>query len=127
MGNATPSGIPRGRREGSATTDQPSAPLAKPVADDGNVGAAPAVEQARRHGVHLESDARLLQSTLLADPGGGWRQPDAGLWGTLDDARHFTHPNLMALVAPDRAVRLHEELRSPPGRTPFPPGAEEAE
>jgi GH15 family glucan-1,4-alpha-glucosidase len=43
----------------------------------------------------------------------GWREPDAGLWEMRGPARHFTYSKVMAWVAFDRAVRLHEEFGQP--------------
>ena len=46
-------------------------------------------------------------STWLED---GWREKDAGIWEVRGPARHFTHSKVMAWVAFDRAVRLHDEF-----------------
>jgi GH15 family glucan-1,4-alpha-glucosidase len=43
----------------------------------------------------------------------GWRNPDAGIWEVRGPARHFTYSKVMAWVAFDRAVRLHEEFEYP--------------
>ena len=37
-------------------------------------------------------------------------EPDAGIWEVRGPRRHFTHSKVMAWVAFDRAVRLHEEF-----------------
>ncbi|CAN5549008.1 glycoside hydrolase family 15 protein [soil metagenome] len=39
----------------------------------------------------------------------GWREPDAGIWEVRGPVRHFTHSKVMAWVAFDRAIRLHDE------------------
>ena len=43
----------------------------------------------------------------------GWREPDAGIWEMRGPRRHFTYSKVMAWVAFDRAVRLHEEFGYP--------------
>ncbi|MBA2469328.1 MAG: glycoside hydrolase family 15 protein, partial [Chloroflexia bacterium] len=40
----------------------------------------------------------------------GWRLKDAGIWEVRGPERHFTHSKVMAWVAFDRAVRMHEEF-----------------
>jgi len=40
----------------------------------------------------------------------GWRQKDAGIWEVRGPEQHFTHSKVMAWVAFDRAVRMHEEF-----------------
>jgi GH15 family glucan-1,4-alpha-glucosidase len=40
----------------------------------------------------------------------GWRQKDAGIWEVRGPNRHFTHSKVMAWVAFDRGVRMHEEF-----------------
>ncbi len=40
----------------------------------------------------------------------GWRMKDAGIWEIRGPERHFTHSKVMAWVAFDRAVRMHEEF-----------------
>jgi GH15 family glucan-1,4-alpha-glucosidase len=52
---------------------------------------------------------RLLRH-VLAWLGDGWRQKDAGIWEVRGPLRHFTHSKVMAWVAFDRAVRMHEEF-----------------
>jgi GH15 family glucan-1,4-alpha-glucosidase len=40
-----------------------------------------------------------------------WQRTDEGIWEVRgDNARHFTHSKLLAWVAVDRAIRLHEEF-----------------
>jgi GH15 family glucan-1,4-alpha-glucosidase len=41
-----------------------------------------------------------------------WREEDAGLWEVRGPNRHFTHSKVMAWVAFDRAVRMHDEFWS---------------
>jgi GH15 family glucan-1,4-alpha-glucosidase len=40
----------------------------------------------------------------------GWRQKDSGIWEVRGPDRHFTHSKIMAWVAFDRAVRIHDEF-----------------
>jgi GH15 family glucan-1,4-alpha-glucosidase len=40
----------------------------------------------------------------------GWREKDAGIWEVRGPVRHFTHSKVMAWVAFDRGIRLHEEF-----------------
>jgi GH15 family glucan-1,4-alpha-glucosidase len=40
----------------------------------------------------------------------GWREKDAGIWEVRGPLQHFTHSKVMAWVAFDRAVRMHEEF-----------------
>jgi GH15 family glucan-1,4-alpha-glucosidase len=51
-----------------------------------------------------------LLKRLLAWLEGGWRETDAGIWEVRGPNRHFTHSKVMAWVAFDRAVRMHEEF-----------------
>src|SRR5215213_8281515 len=39
-----------------------------------------------------------------------WQEEDAGIWEVRGPLRHFTHSKVMAWVAYDRAVRIHEEF-----------------
>jgi GH15 family glucan-1,4-alpha-glucosidase len=39
-----------------------------------------------------------------------WHREDAGIWEVRGPVRHFTHSKVMAWVAFDRAVKLHEEF-----------------
>ncbi len=41
----------------------------------------------------------------------GWRREDAGIWEVRGPLRHFTHSKVMAWVAFDRAVRMHDEFQ----------------
>jgi GH15 family glucan-1,4-alpha-glucosidase len=40
----------------------------------------------------------------------GWQKKDAGIWEVRGPLRHFTHSKMMAWVAFDRAVRMHDEF-----------------
>ena len=51
-----------------------------------------------------------LMKHLLAWLEDGWRETDAGIWEVRGPNRHFTHSKVMAWVAFDRAVRMHDEF-----------------
>jgi GH15 family glucan-1,4-alpha-glucosidase len=44
-----------------------------------------------------------------------WREPDSGIWEVRSAPRHFTHSKMMCWVALDRALRLCDAGRLPPG------------
>lgn len=56
------------------------------------------------------SDAWSLLLHLLSWLEEGWRLEDAGIWEMRGPARHFTHSKVMAWVAFDRAIRMHDEF-----------------
>src|SRR5262245_51898701 len=62
------------------------------------------------HGIEGSEMGWALLVRLLAWLEDGWREKDHGIWEVRGPARHFTHSKVMAWVAFDRAVRLHEEL-----------------
>jgi GH15 family glucan-1,4-alpha-glucosidase len=66
--------------------------------------------QAVRHGIVPSTFGAALLRTLLEWLEDGWRQKDDGLWEVRGPARHFTHSKMMAWVAFDRAVRMHDEF-----------------
>src|SRR5512140_1493178 len=68
-----------------------------------------ALFQARRGGIPPEEAAWDLQRALLDFLEGNWMHPDEGLWEVRGGRRHFTHSQIMAWVAFDRAVRTVEE------------------
>lgn len=70
------------------------------------------------HGVERSDFEWALLRRLLGWLEEGWRQEDAGIWEVRGPARHFTHSKVMAWVAFDRAVRMHEEfgLKGPAAR-----------
>ncbi len=69
-----------------------------------------AAYQTLAHGVDHDDIAWSLTRVLLKWLEDGWRQKDAGIWEVRGPARHFTHSKVMAWVAFDRAVRMHEEF-----------------
>jgi GH15 family glucan-1,4-alpha-glucosidase len=61
-------------------------------------------------GVPFSEDAWNMQQALLEFLESNWQEPDEGIWEVRGPRRHFTHSNVMAWVAADRAVRAVEEL-----------------
>jgi GH15 family glucan-1,4-alpha-glucosidase len=61
-------------------------------------------------GVERDENAWSLTRVLLTWLEDGWRLEDAGIWEVRGPLRHFTHSKVMAWVAFDRAVRMHEEF-----------------
>jgi len=70
------------------------------------------------HGGSQSHFAWALMRHLLAWLEDGWRKKDAGIWEVRGPTRHFTHSKVMAWVAFDRAIRMHEEFgcEGPVGR-----------
>jgi GH15 family glucan-1,4-alpha-glucosidase len=62
------------------------------------------------HGVDGSEYGWELYRKLLSWLEEGWRQKDAGIWEVRGPLRHFTHSKVMAWVAFDRAVRMHQEF-----------------
>jgi GH15 family glucan-1,4-alpha-glucosidase len=62
------------------------------------------------NGVDGDDSAWSLTRILLAWLEDGWRLKDAGIWEVRGPLRHFTHSKVMAWVAFDRAVRMHDEF-----------------
>jgi GH15 family glucan-1,4-alpha-glucosidase len=59
----------------------------------------------------MHTFAEFLQ-TLVDFVEKNWQRTDEGIWEVRgDNARHFTHSKLLAWVAVDRAIRLHEEFQ----------------
>jgi GH15 family glucan-1,4-alpha-glucosidase len=69
-----------------------------------------ALYQTVAHGAQPDDNAWSILLQLLAWLEGGWRQQDCGIWEVRGPARDFTHSKVMAWVAFDRAIRLHEEF-----------------
>jgi GH15 family glucan-1,4-alpha-glucosidase len=69
-----------------------------------------ALYQALAHGAAPDDNAWSILLQLLEWLEEGWRQKDSGIWEVRGSPRHFTHSKLMAWVAFDRAVRLHDEF-----------------
>jgi GH15 family glucan-1,4-alpha-glucosidase len=69
-----------------------------------------AAYQTRASGAESSAYGWALIKQLLAWLEDGWRETDAGIWEVRGPNRHFTHSKVMAWVAFDRAVRMHEEF-----------------
>ncbi|MFL5759947.1 MAG: glycoside hydrolase family 15 protein [Thermomicrobiales bacterium] len=67
-----------------------------------------AAYQTIAHGAEPSQFGWALCRRLLAWLEDGWRQEDAGIWEVRGPARHFTHSKVMAWVAFERAVCMHE-------------------
>jgi GH15 family glucan-1,4-alpha-glucosidase len=62
------------------------------------------------NGVEASAFGWALLLRLLSWLEDGWRSKDAGIWEVRGPERHFTHSKVMAWVAFDRAIRMHEEF-----------------
>jgi len=84
-------------RIGNAACDQFQLDVYGEVAD--------VVHAAQSHG--LEPDRRIfgIQRAMLDFLQEGWHEPDEGIWEVRGPRRQFTHSNVMAWVAFDRAVQ----------------------
>lgn len=69
-----------------------------------------AAYQTMVHGLDSYEFAWTLLRHLLGWLEDGWRHADAGIWEMRGPHRHFTHSKVMAWVAFDRAVRMHDEF-----------------
>lgn len=69
-----------------------------------------AVYQSLFHGGEDSDFSWTMLKHLLYWLEDGWRLEDAGIWEVRGPNRHFTHSKVMAWVAFDRAVRMHEEF-----------------
>jgi GH15 family glucan-1,4-alpha-glucosidase len=61
-------------------------------------------------GIEGSESSWALIKRLLAWLADHWEEDDAGIWEVRGPARDFTHSKVMAWVAFDRAVRIHEEF-----------------
>jgi GH15 family glucan-1,4-alpha-glucosidase len=68
-----------------------------------------------RAGVPADPDVWPIQCAVLEFLEGKWREPDEGIWEVRGGRRQFTHSNVMAWVAFDRAVKAVEERGAPLG------------
>jgi GH15 family glucan-1,4-alpha-glucosidase len=69
-----------------------------------------AAYQTLAQGVEASDFGWSLIKGLLAWLAGHWQEKDAGLWEVRGPLRNFTHSKMMAWVAFDRAVRIHDEF-----------------
>ena len=68
-----------------------------------------AMYQAHLSGIETSDADWNLQTELMRFLESSWDQPDHGIWEMRGGKRHFTHSNMMAWVAFDRAVKLVED------------------
>jgi GH15 family glucan-1,4-alpha-glucosidase len=68
---------------------------------------------AARHDIEKSPYAWRIMLHFLEWLETGWKEPDAGIWEVRGPYRHFTHSKVLAWVAFDRAIRLHEEFGRP--------------
>jgi GH15 family glucan-1,4-alpha-glucosidase len=61
-----------------------------------------------RRGQRLEPELRSMLSRVADEASVSWRDPDEGIWEVRTGPRHFVFSKVMAWVAFDRAVKLHE-------------------
>jgi GH15 family glucan-1,4-alpha-glucosidase len=66
--------------------------------------------QTAAHGIETPAYGWAMLHKLVQWLETGWRQPDAGMWEMRGPARHFTQSKVMAWVAFDRAIRMHERF-----------------
>ncbi len=58
----------------------------------------------------LDEGIQELLVALADHAAGNWEQPDAGMWESRDEPRHYTSSKVMCWVALDRAVKLADRL-----------------
>jgi GH15 family glucan-1,4-alpha-glucosidase len=69
-----------------------------------------AAYQTLAHGIEGSEFGWSLVRRLLTWLADHWREKDAGIWEVRGPLRDFTHSKMMAWVAFDRAVRIHDEF-----------------
>jgi GH15 family glucan-1,4-alpha-glucosidase len=69
-----------------------------------------AMYQAWRAGLPPGRDGWSLQRSLLNWLDCNWERPDEGIWEVRGERRSFTHSNVMAWVAMDRAIKAVENF-----------------
>ncbi len=67
-----------------------------------------AMHQAHLSGIETTEADWALQAELMKFLESNWNQADNGIWEVRGRRKHFTHSNMMAWVAFDRAVKLVE-------------------
>ncbi len=67
-----------------------------------------ALYQAHARGLPVSEDGLRVGLAILGHLETAWHQPDEGIWEVRGGPRHFTHSKVMAWVAFDRALRMHE-------------------
>lgn len=74
---------------------------------------ADALYQARCGGICDPHAGWALERALVQHLATVWDQPDEGIWEVRGGRRHFTHSNVMAWLAVDRAVRSAQRFGLP--------------
>ncbi|MEP7022359.1 MAG: glycoside hydrolase family 15 protein [Actinomycetota bacterium] len=85
-------------RIGNAAWDQQQLDILGEVLDAAN--------QLRDQLGTLEQPTRELLIALADRAAEGWQEPDAGMWESREQARHYVSSKVMCWVALDRAIRL---------------------
>ena len=67
-----------------------------------------ALYQANARGLPVSRDGLRVGLAILGHLEAAWREPDEGIWEVRGGRRHFVHSKVMAWVAFDRALRMHE-------------------
>jgi GH15 family glucan-1,4-alpha-glucosidase len=67
-----------------------------------------ALYQAHARGLPVSEDGRRVGLAILGHLETAWKKPDEGIWEVRGGPRHFVHSKVMAWVAFDRALRMHE-------------------
>ncbi|WP_283206149.1 glycoside hydrolase family 15 protein [Methylobacterium persicinum] len=67
-----------------------------------------ALYQAHARGLPVSEDGRRVGLAILGHLETAWTRPDEGIWEVRGGPRHFVHSKVMAWVAFDRALRMHE-------------------
>ncbi len=58
----------------------------------------------------FDEEVRVMLVTLADQAARDWRDPDAGMWESRDEPRHYTSSKVMCWVALDRAIALADRL-----------------
>jgi GH15 family glucan-1,4-alpha-glucosidase len=69
-----------------------------------------AMHAAQKSGLEVDGHIHPIQKAMLNFLQEGWLQPDEGIWEVRGPRRQFTHSNVMAWVAFDRAVKAVERM-----------------
>ncbi|WP_431469837.1 glycoside hydrolase family 15 protein [Sphingosinithalassobacter sp. LHW66-3] len=67
------------------------------------------LHSAVRHGMERTEDSDALVRLLAADLESEWQKPDAGIWESRGEPRHFVYSKVMCWTAFDRAACWFEE------------------
>ena len=65
---------------------------------------------ARKSGLHCQQSTWVIQKDLLQFLETAWTEPDEGIWESRGEPQRYTHSQVMAWVAFDRAVRDAEDF-----------------